>query len=136
MVKPPAPVRPGAGLAGGLQPGDLLRARAQKVVLLKKRAQCQDLLDIWFQCTVPGHLVADLARRLAPAQQAFEFQPADAVEAVDHGIVDHPRRLALVVVGGFAQAQVFAQGRQWQVGKVEHHQPLQARNVATGRRSR
>ncbi|MNZ74112.1 hypothetical protein D3C78_925530 [compost metagenome] len=136
VVQPPAPAQPAAGLVLGLEPFKRGRACAQQLVLFKELAEFEDLLDIRFERRAFANLLADLPGRLAPAQQAFELQPADAVKAVDHRVLDHPGRFAVAAVGGFAQAQVFAQGWQGQVSRVKHHQPLHARSVARGRRSK
>jgi len=54
-----------------------------------------------------GNLFGNPRSRRAPADQALEFQPADAVEAVDHRVLDHPGRCAVGFGGGFSDAQIF-----------------------------
>ncbi|MNE76122.1 hypothetical protein D3C80_1723370 [compost metagenome] len=105
-------------------------------MLFKEGLEPQHLIDVGFEGRLLGNLGADLAWCLAPAQQALELQPANPVKAVDHRVLDHPGRFAVAALGRLAQAQVFTQGRQRQVGGLAHYRPLQARTAAIGRRSR
>ncbi|MCY1274180.1 hypothetical protein D9M70_227970 [compost metagenome] len=136
VVQPPFPGQPLVAFALRAQAGHRGGIRAQQLVLLEKLPQCQHLLHLGAKGRLLGDLPADLPGRALPAQQAFELQPADAVETVDHRIVDHPAGFAAGPGSGLAEAQVFAQGGRRQVGGIEHHQPLQARSAASGRRSR
>ncbi|MDT4884849.1 hypothetical protein FQZ97_1210270 [compost metagenome] len=111
MVQPPAPAQPGVALVALLQAFQRLRTEAQQLVAFEKFVELQDLLRLRPQRRLRADLLADRLGRLAPAQQAFELQPADPVEAVEHGVLDHPGRFAAGAGGGFAQAQVFAQRR-------------------------
>lgn len=55
-------------------------------------------------------LIAETTRAVAPASQAFELQPTDAIEAIGDGVLDRPLWLALGVSASVVQLQIVAQG--------------------------
>ncbi|MCY1262691.1 hypothetical protein D9M70_109790 [compost metagenome] len=136
VVQPPAPAQPGVALVALAQAVGRFRAGAQQLVAVEEGAELQHLFGLRLERGLRADLLADAPGRLAPAQQAFELQPADAVEAVEHAVLDHPYRFAAGAGRGLAEAQVLAQRRQRHVEAVVHHQPVQARRLASGRRSR
>ena len=136
MVQPPAPLRPlRADRAGGQAVGGFA-AGAQELVALEEFGEGEHLFGFRVQRRGLGNLRDDLRRRRPPAHQAFEFQPADAVEAVDHRVLDHPGRRAVGFGGRFGDAQILTQRRQWLHGGRRVHSPDHSRSAASGRRSR
>ncbi|MNE22736.1 hypothetical protein D3C80_1159600 [compost metagenome] len=136
VVQPPAPAQPGIVLAASRQAGKGLAAGTQQLMVFQKLTKFDDLLDVRAQGCFCVNRPADVFRAVLPAQQALELQPANAVEAVDDGVLDYPGRFAVAVRRALQQAQVFAQ-RWWrQLGRVGDHKPLHARSAAKGRRSR
>jgi hypothetical protein len=136
MVQPPAPLRPmRADRAGGQAVGGF-EAGAQELVAVEEFGEGEYLFGFRVQRGGFGNLRDDLRGRRAPAHQAFELQPADAVKAVDHRVLDHPGRRAVSFGGGFGDAQVLTQRRQWLHGGHRVHSPDHSRSAASGRRSR
>ncbi|MNL03250.1 hypothetical protein D3C87_1237810 [compost metagenome] len=73
-------------------------------MLFEELAEVEDLFDIRLESGSFGNLLADLPGGLTPAQQALELQPADAVETVDHRVLNDPGRFTVAAVGGLAQS--------------------------------
>ena len=108
--------------------------RQQELVTLEEAAERLDLGAIDHQRRVRLDVCGNPLRIARPAQQTFVLQPANAVEAIDDGVLDCPAGRPVTRRPGIVEAQILAQGLEGQPSG--HYQPLHSRKVARGRRSR